>query len=358
MPQLPSTAEMQRAYLACDAGYDGVFYFGVRTTGIFCKPSCRAKKPRPENVEFFADARAASLAGYRPCKRCRPLDAPGTPPPWIARLIEDIERDPARRIRERELRERGLDPARVRRWFKDHCGMSFSAYCRGRRMNTALQAIRNGESVTDLAIGHGFESESGFRSAFERSFGRAPADAGLDPIRVAWLDSPLGPMLAAARDEGIVLLEFTERRMLKAQFDALRKHFKVPLVPGEHPHLARLRVELAEYFRGARTSFTLPLVFPGSAFQRTVWTALLDIPYGQTRSYQDLAQVVGRPGACRAVGSANGKNRIAILIPCHRVVNKNGALGGYGGGRWRKQRLFEIERDAAARSGDAATGGA
>ncbi|MEC9364492.1 MAG: methylated-DNA--[protein]-cysteine S-methyltransferase [Pseudomonadota bacterium] len=346
MQQLPPTAEMQRAYLASDAGYDGVFYLGVRTTGIFCRPSCRAKKPRPENVEFFPDPRAATFAGYRACKRCRPLEAPGTPPPWIARLIEDIERDPSRRIREHELRARGLDPARVRRWFKNHCGMSFAAYCRGRRMNTALQAIRNGESVTDLAIGHGFESESGFRAAFARSFGQPPADAGLDPIRVAWLDSPLGPLLAAARDEGIVLLEFTERRMLEAQFDTLRRHFGVPLVPGEHRHLARLRTELAEYFDGTRRTFTLPLAYPGSDFQRTVWRALLDIPYGRTCSYDELARAVGRPGACRAVGTTNGKNRIAILIPCHRVVNKNGQLGGYGGGLWRKQRLLEIETGA------------
>lgn len=210
-------------------------------------------------------------------------------------------------------------------------------------MSTALQAIRNGEVTADHAIVHGDESESGFRAAFERSFGRAPDDAGRDPIRVAWIDSPLGPLLAAARDEGIVLLEFTERRMLKAQFDTLRRHFRVPLVPGDHRHLQQLKIELAEYVRGARKSFTLPLAYPGSAFQRAVWTALLDIPYGQTRSYDDLARAVGRPGACRAVGTTNGKNRIAILIPCHRVVNKNGQLGGYGGGLWRKQRLLELE---------------
>jgi AraC family transcriptional regulator, regulatory protein of adaptative response / methylated-DNA-[protein]-cysteine methyltransferase len=117
----------------------------------------------------------------------------------------------------------------------------------------------------------------------------------------------------------------------------------VPLVPGDHRHLRQLKIELAEYFRGARKTFTLPLAYPGSAFQRMVWTALLDIPYGQTCSYDDLARAVGRPGACRAVGTTNGKNRIAILIPCHRVVNKNGQLGGYGGGLWRKQRLLEIE---------------
>jgi AraC family transcriptional regulator, regulatory protein of adaptative response / methylated-DNA-[protein]-cysteine methyltransferase len=114
-------------------------------------------------------------------------------------------------------------------------------------------------------------------------------------------------------------------------------------VPGEHRHLTQLRIELAEYFRGARTTFTLPLAYPGSEFQRAVWTALLDIPYGQTCSYDELAKLVGRPGACRAVGTTNGKNRIAILIPCHRVVNKNGQLGGYGGGLWRKQSLLELE---------------
>jgi O-6-methylguanine DNA methyltransferase len=348
VPTLPPIDEMRRAYLASDASYDGVFYLGVRTTGIFCLPSCRAKKPRAENVEFFADPKAATFAGYRPCKRCRPLTAPGSPPPWATRLMADIEHDPQRRIREAELRARGLDPARVRRWFKQHCGMSFAAYSRGRRMSSALQAVHNGATVEDLALGHGFESASGFRAAFVRTFGSAPRpDESEGCIRVAWIDSPLGPLLAAAQDDGIVLLEFTERRMLEAQFDTLRRHFRCALVPGEHPLLAQLKGELAEYFAGTRRAFTVPLAYPGSDFQRAVWRGLLDIPYAETRSYEDLARVVGRPGACRAVGTANGRNRIAILIPCHRVVNKSGQIGGYGGGVWRKRWLLALERESA-----------
>lgn len=348
MNMLPPVTEMQQAWQASDAGYDGVFWFGVRTTGIFCRPSCHARKPRVENVEYFADPRAATFAGYRPCKRCHPLDAPGAAPAWIARLLAQVESAPQRRIREAELRVSGLDPARVRRWFVRHYGMSFSAYQRGRRMNEALHAIRRGTPVADLAIGHGFESESGFRDAFQRTFGRGMrADPAQDCIRVAWLDSPLGPLLAAASEDGLVLLEFTERRMLEAQFDALRRHFRLPLVPGAHAHLDQLRGELAEYFAGTRQTFDVPLVYPGTPFQRAVWDALREIPYGQTCAYDDIARAVGKPGACRAVGTANGKNRIAIVIPCHRVVNKSGALGGYGGGVWRKQRLLELERQFA-----------
>lgn len=348
MQQLPAPTEMTRAYLASDASYDGVFYLGVRTTGIFCRPSCRAKKPLPRNVEFFATPRQASFAGYRPCKRCRPLEAPGTPPSWAAQLIETIERDPATPIRQAQLRARGLDPARVRRFFQNHYGMSFAAYCRGRRMSTAFHDIRQGHRVDDIALGSGFASASGFRAAYGKTFGTAPKQNDADCIRVGWLDSPLGPLVAAASDEGLLLLEFTERRMLDKQFDALRRYFHSAIVPGEHRYLAQIRKELAAYFAGTLREFTVPLVYPGSAFQREVWDALREIPYGQTWSYEQLAQRVGRAGACRAVGTTNGLNRLAIVIPCHRVVNKSGQLGGYGGGIWRKQRLLEIEGSAAA----------
>lgn len=190
--------------------------------------------------------------------------------------------------------------------------------------------------------------------AFQHTFGRGvSAEPAQDCIRVAWLDSPLGPLLAAASEAGLVLLEFTERRMLEAQFDALHRHFRLPLVPGAHAHLDRLRRELAEYFAGTRQVFDIPLAYPGTVFQCAVWSALREIPYGQTRAYDDVARTVGSPGACRAVGTANGKNRIAIVIPCHRVVNKDGQLGGYGGGVWRKQRLLDLERDTLARSASA-----
>src|SRR5262249_32136012 len=143
---------------------------------------------------------------------------------------------------------------------------------------------------------------------------------------------------------GICLLEFTDRRALETQLATVRRRFACAMVPGEHDLLERLQDELDEYFAGTRTEFTVPLVYPGSPFQRQVWEQLLQIPYGETRSYEDVARAVGTPAGQRAVGMANGQNRIAIVIPCHRVVNKDGRLGGYGGGLWRKQFLLDLER--------------
>jgi AraC family transcriptional regulator of adaptative response/methylated-DNA-[protein]-cysteine methyltransferase len=151
-------------------------------------------------------------------------------------------------------------------------------------------------------------------------------------------------LIAASLKERIILLEFTDRRMLEEQFRVLRRHFKLPVVPGDTTVLSQLRGELSEYFAGTRREFTVPLDFPGSEFQQRVWKGLQRIPFGRTLSYEELAQRIGSPGAQRAVGTANGRNRIAIVIPCHRVVNKSGDLGGYGGGLWRKQALLELEQ--------------
>jgi len=162
-------------------------------------------------------------------------------------------------------------------------------------------------------------------------------------VFLSWLRSPLGTLVAGATAEGVCLLEFTDRGMLEAEFAAVRRVFNVPLVPGSNDHLARLQVELAGYFGGSVRSFTVPLVYPGSPFQRRVWEELLAVPYGERRTYEQIALAVGKPRAARAVGRANGLNRIAILIPCHRLVNKNGKLAGYGGGLWRKQFLLDLE---------------
>ena len=340
---LPPLAEMQRAYRACDASYDGIFYLGVRTTGIFCKPSCRAKKPLPKNVEYFPDVKAATFAGYRACKRCRPLAADGTPPSWVQRLLAAVEA--GRRLREADLRQMGIDPARARRYFRQHYGMSFNAYQRGRRMGQAFMEIRNGAGVDRVAQTHGYESASGFRDAFAKLFGQAPrAAASGDCIYLSWHESPLGPLVLGANSTGVCLVEFSDRRMLETQFTVLRARFAAPMLPGENSHLKRLQGELHRYFRGALREFSVPLVYPGTPFQQKVWTSLLQIPYGETRSYADLARAIGSPRAVRAVGTANGCNRIAILVPCHRVVNKGGKLGGYGGGVWRKQWLLDLEQ--------------
>jgi AraC family transcriptional regulator of adaptative response/methylated-DNA-[protein]-cysteine methyltransferase len=346
MSNLPPLKEMERAVNESDAGYDGIFFVAVRTTGIFCKPSCPARKPLPRNREYYATAREALFAGYRPCKRCRPMDVSGRPPEWVARLLLAVEDDPSVRWRDADLRALGVEPARARRFFRKHYGMTFQTYCRGRRMGKALQQIRQGADIDDVALGTGYESHSGFREAFARTFGQPPGRSRqADAIVTDWVESPLGPLVVAATEGAICLLEFTDRRALETQGETLRKRFARAIVPGKNDQTEQLKEQLAEYFAGTRTEFDVPLVYPGTPFQRTVWEQLLKIPYGQTCSYEDIARAVGVPEGSRAVGQANGLNRVAIVIPCHRVVNKGGKLGGYGGGLWRKQFLLDLERE-------------
>jgi AraC family transcriptional regulator, regulatory protein of adaptative response / methylated-DNA-[protein]-cysteine methyltransferase len=345
MIELPSTREMERAYKTRDTSYDGIFFLAVRSTGIFCRPSCPARKPDPRNVQYYPSAREAIFAGFRPCKRCHPLDSNGATPAWISGLLARVERDPSARYSDTFLRSIGVDPSRARRFFLKNYGMTFQAYCRGRRLGKALEQIRRGVDLDDVALGYGYDSHSGFRDAFSRTFGNSPGRSrSTDCIVTAWIESPLGPILAGATSEGVCLLEFTDRRMLDAQFAVLRKHFDCAIVPGENQHIVQLRKELGEYFNGSRKQFTVKLVFPGSPFQERVWKELLRIPYGKTVSYEAIARRIGSPAAQRAVGHTNGLNRIAIVIPCHRVVNKSGALGGYGGGLWRKQKLLALEQ--------------
>jgi AraC family transcriptional regulator of adaptative response/methylated-DNA-[protein]-cysteine methyltransferase len=345
MSRLPPVKELEQAILERDASYDGIFFIGVKTTGIFCRPSCRAKTPLPRNRRYFATAQEAIQAGYRPCKRCRPLDTNGRPPDWVRQLLLEVERQPSGRLSDANLRARGIDPARARRFFLKTYGMTFQAFCRGRRMSTALEQIRQGSDLDEVAFGNGYESHSGFREAFLKTFGQPPGQSReADCLVMDLVESPVGPLLVAAQTEGVCLLEFTDRRLLDRQLADARERFGRAAIPGKHRHLEQLRQELAEYFAGARTEFQVPLRYPGTSFQQKVWTRLRAIPYGETLSYEALAEAIGASGAQRAVGRANGQNRIAIVIPCHRVVNKNGQLGGYGGGLWRKEFLLNLER--------------
>jgi AraC family transcriptional regulator, regulatory protein of adaptative response / methylated-DNA-[protein]-cysteine methyltransferase len=186
-----------------------------------------------------------------------------------------------------------------------------------------------------------------FPEVFARAFGDpdlAADDRGPTTATVTWIGTPLGLMVAAATDEGVCLLEYTDPVRLERQAALLRTRLASRIAQGDHPHLAALREQLSGYFAGARKEFTLPLVARGTPFEERVWQALLRIPHGQTRSYLDIARELGSPEGQRAVGRANGLNRIAIVIPCHRVVNHGGGLGGYGGGLWRKERLLDLER--------------
>ncbi len=345
MKTLPPQAEMERAYRRSDAGYDGVFFLAVRTTGVFCRPSCPAVKPKPKNVEYFATTQESIFAGYRPCKRCRPMDTNGNPPAWVAQLLKQIEADPSIRITDDDLQTRRIHPAKVRRYFKEHYGMTFQTYQRTQRMGQALDRIRHGDDLTATGMTCGFDSVSGFRDAFERIFGRAPGKSrNADCIVAQMLESPVGPLITCATSRAVCFLEFADRRALESQLRGLSGHFKLPVIPGKNDLLKQLRDELADYFAGRLRQFQVALTYPGTPFQQKVWQQLLKIPYGQTISYAELAKRVGQPGAQRAVGTTNGQNRIAILIPCHRVVNQNGQLGGYGGGLWRKKFLLDHEQ--------------
>jgi len=347
MTTLPPTRELVRAYRHGDSAYEGIFFIAVRTTGIFCKPTCPARKPLPKNVEYFSSTREALASGYRPCKRCKPMTS-GDQPGWVTQLMGRVDLAPQTRISEADLRQYGIDPATARRYFLKHFGMTFQAYARYRRLGRALHHIREGTTLNAVAIKTGFESHSGFHDAFARILGVTPGRSkNQECVTLTWIESPLGPLVAGAVRDGVCLLEFTDRRMLATQLESLRKHFKLPLVPGTTLHLKQLKTELSEYFEGRRREFTVPLTYPGSDFQRRVWQELLRVPYGETRSYNEIALAVGVPRACRAVGRTNGLNRIAIVIPCHRVVNKDGRLGGYGGGLRRKEYLLRLEQRGA-----------
>ena len=336
---------MERAFFARDGSYDGVFFVGVRTTRIYCVPSCAAKKPRADNAQYFATGDDAVAAGYRPCRRCRPERSAVLPPEWIAGLLQRIEGDPAARWSDDRLRALGISPVRVRRFFLDRFGMTFHGYCRARRMAGALHDIRVGADLDEVVFDTGYESHSGFRSAFAKTMGTSPGQSrSLDCIEVDMVETPLGPVVVGATSAALCLLEFATRRMLATQVEVLRRRFRAPVMPGHNDVIDRTALELAEYFAGKRTRFDVPVAAPGTAFQERVWATVAGIPYGATRSYEGVARAVGRPGAVRAVGTANGANRIAIVIPCHRVCRKTGDPGGYGGGRWRKEALLALEQ--------------
>jgi AraC family transcriptional regulator of adaptative response/methylated-DNA-[protein]-cysteine methyltransferase len=344
---LPPAQEMWDAFNERDPAYDGIFVTAVATTGIFCRPTCAAKKPARDNVEFFAGAREALTAGYRPCKRCRPMEN-GAAPAWIAGLLEAVEADPSRRWKDRDLRERGLEPERVRRWFQRHHGMTFHAYHRARRLGSAIGRLKDGATPAGAAYASGYESLSGFHEAFRRETGTTPGKGvEADPLLLHRLTTPLGPMIAGASDDALFLLEFADRRMLETEIAEVRDRTGRVAVPGVNAVIRAIGEELEAYFAGALREFTVPLDTPGTEFQRAVWDELKRIPYGETWSYGEQARRLGQPPeAVRAVARANGENRIAIVIPCHRVIGADGKLTGYGGGLWRKRRLLDLERAA------------
>ena len=323
-----------------DRSWDGRVIGAVKTTGIYCKPSCPARRPKREHVEFFADASSALAAGYRACLRCRPDDI-GRDREAVAkavRLIEQSEEAPNLTDLAAGV---GYAPHHFQRIFTRDVGVSPAAYARALRANRAKDALGENGSVTDAIYEAGYSGPSRFYADAKERLGMTPSawrDGGRgETIRYVVKDSPLGPLLVAATSKGICRLTFDEdESVLKRRFP------NATVLPDDGTISAWAEGALTAIEHPAQTP-ELPIDVRGTAFQEAVWKELRRIPLGETRSYADIAAAVGQPNAVRAVGTANGSNPVAVLVPCHRVIRSDGTLGGYAGGLDRKRTLLAAE---------------
>lgn len=337
-----------------DPQADGTFVVCIRTTGIFCRPVCRARQAHQRNVEFADTCKDALLRGYRPCMRCKPLDVAPRRTALVTRLLQIVERMPTRPVRTRELTAMGIEPATARRQFQHALGMTFAAYQRNRRVGLVVRNLQSQERrgrVTQAQMDAGFSSSSGFREAVHRLTGAPPSKANAARVIASLaFATPLGDMLALANDDGLLVVDFTDRKGMEREIARLRVRLGAPgqpaaMVPDErHPVLRAVREQMGAYFADPRTVFTVALApAMGTAFQENVWRVLREIPVGATRSYGQQARIVGDAKAVRAVALANGRNYRAIIIPCHRVIGGDGTMTGYGGGVERKRWLLKHE---------------
>ncbi len=345
-PMLMEIFDQEQAWAAFerrDRSFDGRVIGAVRTTGVYCKPSCPARRPKREHVEFFRDGAAARAAGYRACLRCRP-DEVGRDRAAVARAVALIEQAEEPLALAALAEAVGYAPHHFQRLFTRAMGVSPAAYARARRARRAEQSLKENDRVTDAIYDAGYSGPSRFYADAGERLGMTPSawrNGGRgETIRYVVTDSPLGPLLVAATARGICRLSFDEDE------SALKRRFP----------MADIRPDdgtIADWVKGALTAIErpadapeLPLDVRGTAFQEAVWRELRKIPSGETRSYAEIAAAVGKPSAVRAAGSANGANPIAVLIPCHRVVRSDGSLGGYAYGLARKRRLLAAETGA------------
>ncbi len=328
------------AFMRRDRSWDGQVIGAVSTTGIYCKPSCPAKRPKREHVQFFATAEEARAAGYRACLRCKP-DEVGRDREAVAqalRVIESAEEAPNLA----ELAEAvGYAPHHFQRIFKRDLGVSPAEYARGLRNKRAQTALKANGRVTDAIYDAGYSGPSGFYSDAKERLGMTPSawrDGGRgETIRWTTFDSPLGQMLIAATSKGICRLTFSDSEA------SLRRLFPKATIVRDDGGLRELVEGALEAIQHPAAMPDLPIDVAGTAFQEAVWRELRKIPPGETRSYAQIAAAIGQPTAVRAVGTANGDNHVAVLIPCHRVIRSDGTLGGYAGGLDRKKMLLDAE---------------
>ncbi len=334
-----------RIALAKDRRFDGCFVTGVLSTGIYCRPSCPARPPRRENVRFFAVPAEAEAAGLRACLRCRP-EAQARDEAAVAQALATLTQADGPVPLDRLAAESGYSPTHFQKLFKRAVGLSPAAYSRARRIERAAEALSDGSTVTQAIYEAGYSAPSRFYAASDR-LGMAPSawrEGGRGVvIRWAVVETSFGAMLVAATGQGICRLSFNEGRA------ALERRFpNAELVEGGDD-FTELLARVVSAVEAPGSDASIPLDVQGTAFQEAVWAALRQIPPGETRSYAEIAAAIGRPGAVRAAGSANGANNVAVLIPCHRVIRGDGTPGGYAYGLEIKQALLARERDAKRR---------
>ena len=328
------------AFNARDRSHDGSFVGAVKTTGIYCKPSCPARHPKREHVEYFACAEEAQRAGYRACLRCRP-DEVGRDREAVAKAVRLIEGTEEPMLLAKVAAAVGYAPHHFQRLFSRDMGVSPAAYARARRAKRAEAHLDEDKPVTEAIYASGYAAPSRFYADAKARLGMTPSawrDGGRgETIRFVVSESVLGPLLIAATPKGICRLTFGEDEA------ALRRRFPhADIRPDDGIIAPWVDAALAQIERPS--DHHLPLDVRGTAFQEKVWAELRKIPLGETRSYADIAAAVGQPGAVRAVGTANGANPVSVLVPCHRVIRSDGSLGGYGGGLPNKVKLLEAEQ--------------
>ncbi|MEM7664764.1 MAG: methylated-DNA--[protein]-cysteine S-methyltransferase [Pseudomonadota bacterium] len=331
------------AFMRRDRSFDGKFVGAVKTTGIYCKPSCPVRHPKKENVEFFIDARAARNAGYRACMRCRPDDVARDEAAVLA-AIDEIKASEGRPTLDELAVLTGYSATHFQRVFKRATGLSPAAYARALREERVRDALGEADRVTDAIYDAGYEAPSRFYADTKGKLGMSASDwrDGGKGREIHWsvIATSLGEMLVAATETGVCCLAFNEGQAeLRARFP------KADLVEGGDEFRALFDQVVAAVEKPGMDSSAIPLDVKGTAFQQRVWQALREIPAGETRSYGELAAALGNPKASRAVGGANGANNIAVLIPCHRVIAADGGLGGYAYGTTIKAELLKRESE-------------
>lgn len=347
--------EMWNAVKACDASYDGTFFYGVKTTGIYCRPSCRSKLPKRENVVFFRTGEAAERAGYRPCRRCRPDLVQYDPTAELcarAKTLIDLYYGDRTKLAG-SMKQAGVTRKYLTELFRKQYDITPSEYLSQVRITAARSLLQEGAAITDAAAMAGYESLSEFYAHFRRQTGMTPAryrQIFAADISRSVLDTPIGPLRIIASREAILCVEQEGRERRDAESSASQVPSDRILSGDASGDLVRAcEAELSEYFAGTRHSFDLPVLPEGTDFQKNVWNQLQQIPYGETRTYGELAAMAGCGRAARAVGMANHCNPILILVPCHRVIGADGSLTGYAAGLAAKKYLLQLEREAADR---------